>query len=70
MQSWSGLPGVITPNATHFIIFKTGDLKQRKQIYENFATFVNFEEFMKVNEYAVSKPQYEIQEWVQWAYWL
>ena len=56
MQSWSGLPRVIRLNATHFIIYKTGDLKQLKQIYENFATYVNFDEFMKVYEYAVSKP--------------
>ena len=56
MQSWSGLPRVIRLNATHFIIYKTGDLKQLKQIYENFATYVNFDEFMKVYDYAVSKP--------------
>ena len=29
-------------NATHFIIYKTGDLKQLKQIFENFATYVTF----------------------------
>ena len=56
MQSWSGLPRVIRLNATHFIIYKTGDLKQLKQIYENFATYVNFKEFMKVYEDAVSQP--------------
>ena len=56
MQSWSGLPRVIRLNATHFIIYKTGDSKQLKQIYENFATYVHFDEFMKVYEYAVSKP--------------
>ena len=48
MQSWSGLPRVTRLNATHVIIYKTGDLKQLKQIYENFATYVTFEEFMKV----------------------
>ena len=51
-----GLSGAIRLNATHFIIYKTGDLKQIKQIYENFATYVTFEEFIKVYEYAVSKP--------------
>ena len=56
MQFWSGLPRVIRLNATHFIIYKTGDLKQLKQIYENFATYVNFEEFMRVYNYKVSKP--------------
>jgi len=56
MQSWMGLPRTFRLNATHFIIYKTGDLKQIKQIYENFATYVTFEEFMKVYNYAVSKP--------------
>ena len=56
MQSWMGLPRTIRLNATHFIIYKTRDLKQIKQIYENFATCVTFEEFMRVYEYAVSKP--------------
>ena len=56
MQSWKGLPRTIRLNATHFIIYKTGDLKQIKQIYENFATYVTFEEFIRVYEYAVSKP--------------
>jgi len=56
MQSWSGLPRVIRLNATHFIIYKTGDLKQLKQIYENFATYVTQDEFMKVYNYAVAKP--------------
>ena len=37
-------------------LFKTGDLKQFKQIYENFLTYVNFDEFMKVYEYTVSQP--------------
>ena len=53
MQSWSGLPTVIRLNATHFIIYKTGDLKQLKQIYENFGIYVNFDE---VYEYAVYQP--------------
>ena len=56
MQSWMFLPRKIRLNATHFIIYKTGDLKQIKQIYENFATYITFEEFMRVYEYAVSKP--------------
>ena len=56
MQSWMGLPRTIRLNATHFIICKTGDLKQIKQIYENFATYITFEEFMRISEYAVSKP--------------
>ena len=38
------------------LIYKTGDLKQLKRIYENFTTYVNFEEFMKVYECAVSQP--------------
>ena len=46
MQSWSGLPTVIRLNATQFSIYKTGDLKKLKQIYENFATYVDFDEFM------------------------
>lgn len=56
VQSWTGLPRPIRLNATHFIIYKTGDLKQLKQIYENFATYVTQEEFMQVYQYAVSKP--------------
>ena len=55
-QSWIGLSRTIRLNATHFISYKTGDFKQIKQIYENFATYVTFEEFMKVYNYAVSKP--------------
>ena len=53
MQSWMGLPRTIRLNATHFIIYETGDLKQIKQIYENFATYVTFEELMRVYNYAV-----------------
>ena len=56
MQSWMGLPRTIRLNDTHFSMCKTGDLKQIKQIYENFATYVTFEELIKVYEYAVSKP--------------
>ena len=39
-------------------MYRTVDLKQLKQIYENFVTYayVNFEEFMRVYNYAVSKP--------------
>ena len=40
---------------TYPLLFVTW--KQLKQIYENFATYVHFDEFMKVYEYAVSKPQ-------------
>ena len=47
MQSWMGLPRTIRLNATHFIIYMTNDLKQIKQIYQNFATYVTFEEFIK-----------------------
>ena len=56
VQSWSGLPRVIRLNATHFLIYRTGDLKQLKQIYENFATYVTQDEFMNVYHYAVDKP--------------
>ena len=51
-----GLPRTLRSNTTHFIIYKTVELKQIKQINENFATYFTFEEFMKVYNCAVSKP--------------
>ena len=35
MQSGMGFPRTVRLNATHFIIYRTGNLKQIKQIYEN-----------------------------------
>ena len=43
-------------NATHFIIYRTGDIKQLKQIYEHFGTFVTWEKFEEMYKYATSKP--------------
>ena len=40
VQSWTGIPRVIRLNATHFIIYKTGDSKQLQQIYAHFGTYV------------------------------
>ena len=39
MQSWTGLPHVIRLNATHFMLFKTGDVNQLEQIYSAFGCF-------------------------------
>ena len=56
VQSWVGLPRTIRLNATHFIIYRTGDVKQLKQIYEHFGTFVTWEKFEEMYKYATSKP--------------
>ena len=56
VQSWTGLPRVIRLNATHFLIYKTGNKKQLSQIYENFGTYVSEKEFMDVYEYATQEP--------------
>ena len=56
VQSWTGIPRVIRLNATHFIIYKTGDVKQLQQIYTHFGTYVTYEEFQKLYKYAVSQP--------------
>lgn len=56
VQSWTGLPRVIRLNATHFIIYKTGDNKQLSQIYNHFGTLITFEEFLRMYKYAVSQP--------------
>ena len=56
VQSWTGLPRVIRLNATHFLIYKTGNKKQLSQIYDNFATFVTEAEFLEVYQHATSQP--------------
>ena len=56
VQSWTGLPRVIRLNATQFMIYKTGDKKQLRQIYEHFGTNVDEATFNRVYEYAVSQP--------------
>ena len=56
VQSWTGLPRVIRLNATHFIIYKTGNKKQLAQIYDNFGTYVSEQAFMDLYEYATQEP--------------
>ena len=56
VQSWTGLPRVIRLNATHFLIYKTGNKRQLSQIYDNFATFVTEAEFLEVYHHATSTP--------------
>lgn len=56
VQSWVGLPRTIRLNATHFIIYRTGDIKQLKQIYEHFGTYVTWDKFEEMYKYATSKP--------------
>ena len=56
VQSWTGLPRVIRLNATHFLIYKTGNKKQLSQIYDNFSTFVTEAEFLEVYQHATSTP--------------
>ena len=56
VQSWTGLPRVIRLNATHFLIYKTGNKRQLSQIYDNFATFVTEDQFLEAYKYATSKP--------------
>ena len=50
------LDGLTQNNQAKCRSFQTGELKQIKQLHENFATYVTFEEFMKVYNCAVSKP--------------
>ena len=38
------------------MIYRMGDKKQLKQIYENFANTAEEEEFMELYKYATSKP--------------
>ena len=56
MQSWTGLPRVIRLNATHFMLFKTGDVKQLEQIYSAFGNLVSWDDFLVMYKDAVSKP--------------
>ena len=43
-------------NATQFIVYRTGDKKQLRQIYEHFGTALDEDTFMKLYHYAVAKP--------------
>jgi predicted ATPase len=56
VQSWTGLPRVIRLNATQFMIYKTGDKKQLRQIYEHFGTTLDEATFNRVYEHAVIAP--------------
>ena len=56
MQSWTGLPRVIRLNATHFMLFKTGDAKQLEQIYSAFGNLVSWDDFLVMYKDAVAKP--------------
>ena len=47
-----GLPRVVRLNATHFIVYKMGDKKQLKQIYEHFGNTIEEDEFVDVYKYA------------------
>ena len=56
VQSWNGLPRVIRLNATQFMVYKTGDKKQLKQIYEHFGTTLDEPTFNRLYTYAVAQP--------------
>ena len=51
-----GLPRVLRLNATHFIVYKMGDKKQLKQIYEHFGNTIEEEEFVDMYKYATQDP--------------
>ena len=51
-----GLPHVVRLNATHFVVYKMGDKKQLKQIYDHFGNTVEEEEFVAMYKYATSEP--------------
>jgi len=55
VQSFMGLPRTIRLNATHYCIFKTGDLTQLEQIYSTFANSVDRDTFMKVYHEATAQ---------------
>lgn len=56
VQTWTGLPRSIRLNATHFILFKTGNIQQLKQIYEHFGTQVSWQDFESLYTHCVNKP--------------
>ena len=51
-----GLPRVVHLNATHFIVYKMGDKKQLKQIYEHFGNTIEEDEFVDMYKYATREP--------------
>ena len=51
-----GLPRVVRLNATHFIVYKMGDKKQLKQIYEHFGNTIEEDEFVDIYKYATKHP--------------
>ena len=56
VQSWMGLPRVVRLNATHFVVYKMGDKKQLKQIYEHFGNTVDEDDFVAMYKYATAEP--------------
>lgn len=54
-QSWMGIPRVIRLNTTQFIVYKTGDKTQLKQIYDTFGNTIHFEDFEKMYKYATKE---------------
>lgn len=56
MQSWMGLPRTIRLNGTHFLLYKTQDLKQVRQLYEAFGNLVTWDQFLNMYKTATSTP--------------
>lgn len=54
VQTWVGVPRTLRLNATHYVIFKTGDEVQLEQICSLFANTIKKETFMKVYNEAVN----------------
>ena len=56
VQTYMGLPRTIRLNATHFILYKTQDLKQLRQLYEAFGNLVTWHQFLKLYKTATEQP--------------
>ena len=55
-QSWVGIPRLIRLNTTQFAVYKTGDKSQLQQIYDTFATTIDFDQFEKMYKEATQEP--------------
>ena len=51
-----GLPRTIRLNATHFMLYKTQDLKQLRQLYEASGNLVTWTQFLKLYKTATDQP--------------
>jgi hypothetical protein len=56
VQTYMGLPRTIRLNATHFMLYKTQDLKQLRQLYEAFGNLVTWHQFLKLYKTATDHP--------------